>query len=154
MSCTNMFSTFFAAALIIAGASATPAQRRHRNNAAGSNRLLTDHDRAEGMVVMVPQQSCYYQTYNKRLTCKCNSTDTAAVLHLRMRYYVFDSGNEIRAVHLEQCRELRVTLDLQRVDATNVPFHFKAIRKVSLSVKRLQKRVHVFLQIENHLKVP
>ena len=81
---------------------------------------------------MVPQESCYYQRYNQRLTCKCAKTDSAMRLNLRMKYYVFNQGNEIKSVHLEYCRELHVTLDLTQVDATNFPVHFKAVRKVNI----------------------
>ena len=84
------------------------------------------------LVTLIPQQSCYYQGYNKRLTCNCNSTDTSAYLHLRMKYYVFNAGNEIREVHLQQCRHLLMTLDLRQVDATNFPVHFKQMRKVEI----------------------
>ena len=81
---------------------------------------------------LVPQESCYYQRYNQRLTCKCAKTDSAVRLNLRMKYYVFNQGNEIKSVHLEYCRELHVTLDLTQVDATNFPVHFKAVRKVNI----------------------
>ena len=81
---------------------------------------------------LVPQESCYYQRYNQRLTCKCAKTDSAVRLNLRMKYYVFNQGNEIKSVHLEYCRELHVTLDLTQVDATNFPVHFKAVRKVNV----------------------
>jgi hypothetical protein len=50
-------------------------------------------------------------------------------LHLRLKYYVFNAGNEIRSVHLQHCRELLVTLDMQQVDATDFPIHFRAIRR-------------------------
>ena len=49
-----------------------------------------------------------------------------------MKYYVFNAGNEIREVHLQQCRELLMTLDLRQVDATNFPVHFKQMRKVEI----------------------
>ena len=90
-------------------------------------------DRSD-LVTMIPQQSCYYQGYNHRLTCNCNSTDTAAYLHLKMKYYVSDRNpdNDIRSVYLQQCKELVVTLDLQRVDATRFPIHFKSIMKVTI----------------------
>ena len=83
------------------------------------------------LVQMIPQQSCYFQSYNNRLTCKCNSTDTSALLDLKMKYYVFDAGNEIRSVHLSYCKEIIIILDLKEVDATDFPFHFKAVRKVT-----------------------
>ena len=41
---------------------------------------------------MVPQESCYYQRYNQRLTCKCAKTDSAVRLNLKMKYYVFNQG--------------------------------------------------------------
>jgi hypothetical protein len=81
---------------------------------------------------LIPQQSCYYQQYNKRLTCKCAKTDSAVKLHLRMKYYVFNQGNEIKSVHLEHCKELHVTLDLTEVDATKFPVHFRAVRHVNI----------------------
>lgn len=89
-------------------------------------------ERKGQLKALIMQQSCYYQEYNKRLTCKCQSTDTSAYLNLRMKYYVFRRGNEIRSVHLEQCNELLVSLDLRDVDATNFPVHFRAVRKVEI----------------------
>ena len=50
---------------------------------AGERRSLSD---------LVPQESCYYQRYNQRLTCKCAKTDSAVRLNLRMKYYVFNQG--------------------------------------------------------------
>ncbi len=87
------------------------------------------------MVTMIPQQSCYYQSYNKRLTCVCNSTETAAYLNLKMMYYVSDrsGGNhDIRSVFLQQCKELLVVLDLQKVDASRFPISFRSIMKVQV----------------------
>ena len=89
-------------------------------------------ERKDRLVKLIMQQSCWYQEYNKRLTCKCDSTDTQAKLYLRMKYYVFKRGNEIRSVHLEQCKALLVELDLRDVDATNFPIHFRAITKVEV----------------------
>ena len=108
-------------------------------------------DRSD-LVTMIPQQSCYYQGYNHRLTCNCNSTDTAAYLHLKMKYYVSDRNpdNDIRAVYLQQCKELVVVLDLQRVDATRFPIHFKSIMKVNnifIIIMHRTLRAHVFSKI-------
>ncbi|TRY69502.1 hypothetical protein TCAL_14241 [Tigriopus californicus] len=77
------------------------------------------------LVKLSPQESCYYQGYNKKLICVCNSTDTSAYLHLRMKYYEFSEGNEIQEVRIQQCKELLVRLDLRGVDATKAPIHFR-----------------------------
>lgn len=82
-------------------------------------------ERKHQLTPLIMQQSCYYQEYNKRLTCKCEGWDTRAYLYLRMKYYVFKRGNEIRSVHLEHCEELLISLDLRDVDATNFPIHFR-----------------------------
>ncbi len=109
-------------------------QRREVGPKALENRYRRLFDRPD-LVTMIPQQSCYYQSFNKRLTCNCNSTDTAAHLHLKMKYYVSaergQRANEISSVFLQQCRELLVVLDLQGVDATRFPIHFRSIMKVS-----------------------
>ncbi len=93
-------------------------------------RKMSSVDRPD-MVTMIPQQSCYYQAWNKRLTCNCNSTDTAAFLHLKMKYYVTGRDSaDISAVYLQQCKELVVILDLNKVDASMFPIHFRSIMKV------------------------
>lgn len=88
--------------------------------------------RAKHLVELIPQQSCYYQQHNRRLTCNCDTPDTAAFINLRMKYYVSNSRNEIRSVLLKQCRELHVSLELQGVDPTRLPFSFYAIGEVHL----------------------
>ena len=50
---------------------------------AGERRPLSD---------LVPQESCSYQRYNQRLTCKCAKMDSDVRLNLRMKYYVFNQG--------------------------------------------------------------
>ena len=89
---------------------------------------------------LLPQESCYNQRYNQRLTCKCAKMDSAVRLNLRMNHYVFNQGNEIKSVHLEHCPELHVTLDLTQVDATNFPVHFKAVGKVNIEQIVLEPR--------------
>ena len=50
----------------------------------------------ETFVPLVPQQSCYYESFSKRLACVCKNMDMAASLDLRVGYFVYNSGNEIR----------------------------------------------------------
>ena len=59
---------------------------------AGERRPLSD---------LVPQESCSYQRYNKRLTCKCAKMDSDVRLNLRMKYYVFNQGQHSIAEPLE-----------------------------------------------------
>ena len=54
---------------------------------------IADRDR---LVPLVPQQSCYYESYSKRLACVCKSMDMAASLDLKLAYFTYRSGNEIR----------------------------------------------------------
>ena len=79
---------------------------------------------------LIPSQSCYYQAYNKCLTCNCDNTETSATLDFELGYYVINSGDDIREVRVAQCQELRVRLDLRGVDATNVPIHFRSIGRL------------------------
>ena len=81
--------------------------------------------RKSTLTEMIVQQSCYYQEYNRRLTCTCSSSDVSAFLHLNMKYYIFEAGNRIKSVHIRSCKELLVNLDLKMVDATSVPFYFR-----------------------------
>ena len=48
------------------------------------------------LVPLLPQQSCYYESYHKRLACVCKSTDMMASLDLKLAYFVYNSGNEIK----------------------------------------------------------
>ena len=59
---------------------------------AGERRTLSD---------LVPQESCSYQRYNKRLTCKCAKMDSDVRLNLRMKYYVFNQVHHSIAEPLE-----------------------------------------------------
>ncbi len=56
---------------------------------------VTDKN-GESLVPLVPQQSCYYESYSKRLACVCKNMDMSASLDLRIGYFVYNSGNEIR----------------------------------------------------------
>ncbi|XP_059099474.1 uncharacterized protein LOC131893450 [Tigriopus californicus] len=100
------------------------------------------------LVKLSPQESCYYQGYNKKLICVCNSTDTSAYLHLRMKYYEFSEGNEIQEVRIQQCKELLVRLDLRGVDATKAPIHFRQIRKVKIEKIMFEPRYSVSQELE------
>ena len=113
------------AAFIIHHSTAMPRSSSNQ----GRQRRLVDKS---NLVTLIMQQSCYFQSYNNRLTCNCNSSDTSAYLHLKLKYYISDTGNEIRAVHVQHCKQLLVTLDLRRVDATDVPIHFRFIGKVEV----------------------
>ena len=59
----------------------------------------------ETFVPLVPQQSCYYESFSKRLACVCKNMDMAASLDLRVGYFVYNSGNEIRQESLAQIRQ-------------------------------------------------
>ena len=59
---------------------------------AGERQLVLDLD---------PQESCSYQRYNKRLTCKCAKMDSDVRLNLRMKYYVFNQVHHSIAEPLE-----------------------------------------------------
>jgi hypothetical protein len=48
------------------------------------------------LVPLIPQQSCYYESYHKRLACVCKSMDMMASLDLKLAYFVYNSGNEIK----------------------------------------------------------
>lgn len=84
------------------------------------------------LVPLVPQQSCYYESYNKRLACVCKSMDMDASLDLKLAYFAHTSGNEIREVQLRQCRRLAIRLDFTGVDSTNFPIHFNAIEQLDI----------------------
>ena len=66
----------------------------------------------DNVIPLVPQQSCYYESYSHRLACVCKNMDIAASLDLRVGYFIYNSGNEIREVQLRQCRQLSVRIDL------------------------------------------
>lgn len=87
----------------------------------------------DNLIPLVPQQSCYYESFSKRLACVCKNLDMAASLDLRVGYFIYNSGNEIREVLLRQCRQLSVRLDMTGVDSTNIPIHFQAIEKLEIS---------------------
>ena len=53
---------------------------------------------------LVPQQSCYYESYNKRLACVCKSMDMEASLDLKLAYFAYRSGNEIKFVKVRLSR--------------------------------------------------
>lgn len=113
----------------------------------GSPRIDFPEQKPE-LVKLSPQESCYYQGYNKKLICVCNSTDTSAYLHLRMKYYEFSEGNEIQEVRIQQCKELLVRLDLRGVDATKAPIHFRQIRKVKIEKIMFEPRYSVYQELE------
>lgn len=87
----------------------------------------------ETLSPLVPQQSCYYESFSKRLACVCKNMDMAASLDLRIGYFVYNSGNEIREVQLRQCKHLTVRIDMTGVDSTNIPIHFQAIESLEIS---------------------
>ena len=58
--------------------------------------ILGRDGRFEGLTKLVPQQSCYYEAFNKRLACICKNMDMEASLDLKIVYFVENTGNEIR----------------------------------------------------------
>ena len=97
-----------------------------------SDKSVDKNENEVVLVPLVPQQSCYYESYSKRLACVCKNMDMAASLDLRVGYFVYNSGNEIREVQLRQCQRLSVRLDLTGVDSTNIPIHFQAIEHLEI----------------------
>ena len=58
------------------------------------------YERSVRLTPLIPQQSCYYESYNKRLACVCKSMDQEASLDLKLAYFAYRSGNEIRFVNV------------------------------------------------------
>ena len=57
---------------------------------------------------------------------------SSASLNLRMSYYVFNSGFQIRYVYIQYCNELFVKLDFRGVDATNFNVYFQSIQELHI----------------------
>ncbi len=66
------------------------------SESASSYSDVSDPGNRDRLVPLVPQQSCYYESYSKRLACVCKSMDQAASLDLKLAYFTYRSGNEIR----------------------------------------------------------
>ena len=103
------------------------------------------------LVPLVPQQSCYYESYNKRLACVCKSMDMDASLDLKLAYFAHTSGNEIREVQLRQCRRLAIRLDFTGVDSTNFPIHFQAIEQLDIEYISFEPLYQVKIQLSYYV---
>ena len=49
-----------------------------------------------GRVAMSQQQSCYYQPHSKELVCQCREGEDKSYLHLRLREFIIQAGQEVR----------------------------------------------------------
>jgi len=61
-------------------------------------------ERSARLTPLIQQQSCYYESYNKRLACVCKSMDMEASLDLKLAYFAYRSGNEIKFVKVRLSR--------------------------------------------------
>lgn len=59
---------------------------------------------------------------------------STASLDLRVSYYVYNSGSEIRMIYIQHCNELFVRLDFHGVDSTNYPVFFRSLQKLHIEV--------------------
>ena len=46
-------------------------------------------------ITMTQQQSCYYQPHNKELVCQCREGEDKSYLHLRLREFIIQAGQEV-----------------------------------------------------------
>ena len=52
-------------------------------------------DRDKDRVRMVQQQSCYYQPHNQELVCQCRMGEDKSFLHLKLREFMLQAGQEV-----------------------------------------------------------
>jgi hypothetical protein len=73
-----------------------------------------------------------------KLTCRCDDMSSSASLHLKVAYYLYNSGSEIRMIYIQHCNELYVKLDFTGVDATNLPIFFRSLQKVYIEAIKFE----------------
>lgn len=47
-------------------------------------------------VNMIQRRSCYYEPYDKQLTCQCTDKETNTFLKLRLMFFIKEKGQEVR----------------------------------------------------------
>ena len=47
-------------------------------------------------VNMIQRRSCYYEPYDKQLTCQCTDKETNNFLKLRLMFFIKEKGQEVR----------------------------------------------------------
>ena len=52
----------------------------------------------QGRVAMSQQQSCYYQPHYKELVCQCREGEDKSYLHLKLREFIIQAGQEVSLV--------------------------------------------------------
>ena len=46
-------------------------------------------------VNMIQRRSCYYEPYDKQLTCQCTDKETNTFLKLRLMFFIKEKGQEV-----------------------------------------------------------
>ena len=47
-------------------------------------------------VNMIQRRSCYYEPFDKQLTCQCTDKETNTFLKLRLMFFIKEKGQEVR----------------------------------------------------------
>ena len=47
-------------------------------------------------VNMIQRRSCYYEPYDKQLTCQCTDKETNTFLKLRLMFFIKEKGQKVR----------------------------------------------------------
>jgi len=84
-------------------------------------------------VNMIQRRSCYYEPFDKQLTCQCTDKETNTFLKLRLMFFIKEKGQEVRSVLIKSCEDLMVGLDLTGVNPMEIPIKFKNCGKISFS---------------------
>jgi len=89
-------------------------------------------DRDKDRVRMVQQQSCYYQPHNQELVCQCRMGEDKSFLHLKLREFMLQAGQEIKSTLVHSCPDLLLHLDFLGVNPSNIKTVIKNSQNIVL----------------------